>query len=108
VPVIWPTPTGYAQLRGWRWLARLKDDGYSALKQIRRGCYGACLPCPSVPPSVYARYVQTHARVGTGRRPDRSLTVIDPGRVCRGRLMYSRAYLKQRFNPALEEACEAV
>ncbi len=45
-----------------------------------RGCHVACSSRPSVPPSLYARYVQTRARGGTGRPPGRSLRVTDPRR----------------------------
>lgn len=62
MPAIWPTPTGHAQRRGWRWLARFKDDGYSAFKQIRRGCYGVLVL--SVRPAVRVRALRADAREG--------------------------------------------
>ena len=57
----------HPQRRGWRTVARFKDDGYPA---FRRGCHGACSSRPPRP-AIRVRALRADAR-GPGRddRPD--------------------------------------
>ena len=62
VPIQFASAGAHAQRRGW-W----RSATTTAIRQeIRRGCHGARPSRPSVPPSVYACYVQTRARLGDG------------------------------------------